>query len=293
MSAGTRCQCTDYHRLPGHGVTGPTHHSLPELYSKRGQNKRGGPVSRVLYRGRPRRPRFAARLAGAPPLRGCRDTCTVRTIYLGRPLPAGSCSLPAGWSATPGRAVHLLLGFAPGEVYRAAAVAGDAVGSYPTFSPSPAGARRNRTPPAVCFLWHFLSAPPAGGATRALPGAMPSRSPDFPPPVRPGGTVRRRCTGPPLTLFSVPMRRSTRRAISPPRRSRCDVRVPPRAANRRSIFRAASPASRPPPPPRSPQVRRRTSGPRRRTRHWRHRRHPRRIPRLLRRTRYDCNSGRT
>ena len=180
----------------------PTHHRLPELYSKRGQNKRGGPVSRVLFRGRPRRPRLAARLAGAPLLRGCRDTCTVRTIYLGRPLPAGSCSLPAGWSSTPGRAVHLLLGFAPGEVYRAAAVAGDAVGSYPTFSPSPAGARRCRTPPAVCFLWHFLSAAPAGAAARALPGAMPLRSPDFPPPVRPGGTARQRCAGPPLTFSS-------------------------------------------------------------------------------------------
>ena len=138
-------------RLSGHGVTLPGHHSLPELYSKRGQNKRGGPVSRVLCRGAP---------AGAP-------ACT---IYLGRPLPAGSCSLPAGWSSTPGRAVHLLLGFAPGEVYRAAAVAGDAVGSYPTFSPSPAGARRSRAPPAVCFLWHSLSASPVGrrgpGVTR-------------------------------------------------------------------------------------------------------------------------------
>ena len=168
MSAGRQCQCIDMHRLPCRGVTVPSHHSLTGLYSKRDQNKRGGPVSRVLYGRRPWR----------PPL------CT---IYLGRPLPAGSCSLPAGRSSTPGRAVHLLLGFAPGEVYRAAAVAGDAVGSYPTFSPSPAGARRNRTPPAVCFLWHSLSAAPAGAAARALPGALPLWSPDFPPPVRPAG----------------------------------------------------------------------------------------------------------
>ena len=37
----------------------PSHHSLYELYSKKGQNKRGGPVSRVLCRGRLRRPRGA------------------------------------------------------------------------------------------------------------------------------------------------------------------------------------------------------------------------------------------
>lgn len=46
------------------------------------EKQRGGPVSRVLYRRAP--------LRRAP----------VRTIYLGRPSPAGSCSLPAGRSIT-------------------------------------------------------------------------------------------------------------------------------------------------------------------------------------------------
>jgi len=42
---------------------------------------------------------LAAGLVGAPLLRGYRNTYMVCTIYLRLPLPAGSCSLPAGWSS--------------------------------------------------------------------------------------------------------------------------------------------------------------------------------------------------
>ena len=75
-----------------------------------------------------------------------------------------------------------LLGLAPGGVYRAAPVAGGAVGSYPTLSPLP----RQRTGlissgrsagGAVCSLWHF----PWGRPRRALPGTVFPWSPDFPP----------------------------------------------------------------------------------------------------------------
>ncbi|GAB1582493.1 hypothetical protein PPNSA23_24360 [Phyllobacterium phragmitis] len=65
----------------------------------------------------------------------------VAAIHLGRMSPPASCNLPgrlirkriAGLSPdTPS-----LFGLAPGGVYRAVAVAGDAVGSYPTLSPLP------------------------------------------------------------------------------------------------------------------------------------------------------------
>ena len=46
-----------------------------------------------------------------------------------------------------------LLGLAPGGVYRAVPVAGDAVRSYRTLSPLPRFARTLRR--AVCSLWHL------------------------------------------------------------------------------------------------------------------------------------------
>ncbi len=52
-----------------------------------------------------------------------------------------------------------------------AAVAGAAVGSYPTLSPLP------HRDAAVCFLWHF----PWGRPRRVLPGTVVPWSPDFPP----------------------------------------------------------------------------------------------------------------
>jgi hypothetical protein len=50
-----------------------------------------------------------------------------------------------------------LLGLAPGGVYHAIPVAGNAVRSYRTLSPLPAGrpAKRLHPGPAVFFLWHF------------------------------------------------------------------------------------------------------------------------------------------
>jgi len=126
----------------------------------------------------------------------------LRTIYLDRPSPAGSCSLPAGRRVAPGRAVHLLLGFAPGEVYRAAAVASGAVGSYPTFSPSPAGARLRRAPAGSMFS---VALSVRAAARRRGPGVArrhaltePGLSSTGPRPERGG---RRRCAGPPLTCF--------------------------------------------------------------------------------------------
>ena len=53
--------------LPCHGATVSTRHRPTELYSMSAQNKRGGPVSRVLYGGACGAHRLAARLDGAPP----------------------------------------------------------------------------------------------------------------------------------------------------------------------------------------------------------------------------------
>ena len=102
----------------------------------------------------------------------------MRIIYLGRPSPTDSCSLPASRApleATPWVGTHLLLGFAPGEVYRAVAVASGAVGSYPTFSPSPA---TRGEPPVTGSLFSVAlsvraTGMRAGNAARELPGAMP------------------------------------------------------------------------------------------------------------------------
>src|SRR5690606_14006607 len=59
-----------------------------------------------------------------------------------------------------------LLGLAPGGVYRAVAVTGDAVGSYPTVSPLPVPPVG---PSAVCSLWHC----PSRRRARVLPGTLP------------------------------------------------------------------------------------------------------------------------
>ena len=69
-----------------------------------------------------------------------------------------------------------LFGFAPGGVCPAVAVTGDAVGSYPTVSPLPLGGSGKPDQGAVSFLWRF----PSGCPARALPGTVPSWSPDFP-----------------------------------------------------------------------------------------------------------------
>ena len=81
------------------------------------------PVSRVLY----------------PPRR------RAMAIHLGRPLPDASRDRPGRRRGNPlagpfaeDAGVPSLLGLAPGGVYRAVAVAGDAVRSYRTLSPLPA-----------------------------------------------------------------------------------------------------------------------------------------------------------
>ena len=79
------------------------------------------------------------------------------------------------------RAFPPLFGLAPGGVCPAAAVTGDAVRSYRTLSPLPAGPWPGR---AVCFLWHC----PWGRPRRALPGTVSPRSPDFPPAGAPTPT---------------------------------------------------------------------------------------------------------
>ena len=61
------------------------------------------------------------------------------TIHLGHPLPDASRDLPG---RRPGNLpIPSLFGLAPGGVYPAIAVAGDAVRSYRTLSPLPAFAR--------------------------------------------------------------------------------------------------------------------------------------------------------
>lgn len=99
------------------------------------------PVSRVLY--------GAARMPRAT------------TIHLGRPLPDASRNQPgrlawkrAGTLADP---APPLFGFAPGGVYRAASVAGRAVGSYPTLSPLP-----RPKPGRFAFCGTFPGVAPAG-----------------------------------------------------------------------------------------------------------------------------------
>ncbi len=71
-------------------------------------------------------------------------------IHLGRPLPDASCDRPGRRRGNALRrrdaGMPSLLGLAPGGVYRAVAVAGDAVRSYRTLSPLPAGARRTSRP---------------------------------------------------------------------------------------------------------------------------------------------------
>jgi len=104
------------------------------------------------------------------------------TIHLGRPLPGASRDRPGRLARE--RTAHLatgeppLLGLAPGGVCRAIAVTGDAVRSYRTLSPLPAGHGPKPRRPAVCSLWHC----PWGRPRRALPGSVFPWSPDFPPP---------------------------------------------------------------------------------------------------------------
>ena len=96
----------------------------------------GWPVSRVLSR--------SARKDGAG-----------MAIHLGPRLPAASRGLPGQRAkGCPGLStLSSLSDLAPGGACRAAPVAGDAVGSYPTVSPLPEGLLARTL--AVCSLWRF------------------------------------------------------------------------------------------------------------------------------------------
>ena len=84
-----------------------------------------------------------------------------------------------------------LFGLAPCGVYRAVAIAGPAVGSYPTLSPLPDGrlqklrslARKEiQSRPAVCFLLHW----PSLSLDAEVPDVIRHTalwSSDFPPPL--------------------------------------------------------------------------------------------------------------
>lgn len=134
-----------------------------------------------------------------------RDGHSSGTLFaqrLEQPTRTASLTSPCGVIAASSElsAMPSLFGFAPGGVYHAVPVAGDAVRSYRTFSPllaftlagygaaSPRACRaeaaklRRR---AVRSLWHF----PWGRPRRTLSGTVCRWSPDF-PPRRPFGTCR-------------------------------------------------------------------------------------------------------
>ena len=98
------------------------------------------------------------------------------TIHLGRTSPYASSDLPG---SNAGRALGSLFGLAPGGVYPAALVTGNAVRSYRTFSPLPRIAVRQ--PRAVCFLWHF----PSAHAAQTLSGTLPCGARTFLRPAPP------------------------------------------------------------------------------------------------------------
>ena len=125
----------------------------------------------------------------------------VTVIRLGPRLPGGSSHLPARTDGRPSRREPhaCLFGVAPGGVWRAVPVTGNAVGSYPTVSPLPATAFAAAS--AVCSLCHFPSpwARPRGRARCAWPLAstLPDGVRTFLPGIAAPATVR---PAPPVIL---------------------------------------------------------------------------------------------
>ena len=168
------------------------------------------PVSRVLY----------------PP-----QWWRAMTIPLGRPLPDASRDRPGrrrGKPAWPGAgpAVSSLFGLAPGGVCRAVAVAGNAVRSYRTLSPLPAG----RAPAVHGRRSAFCGTVPGVAPAGCYPAPCFPWSPDFPPPPCPLRARVRAAIRPSGTTFKVRWRapaRQGRRAVpsgqppAAPSRSRC------------------------------------------------------------------------
>ncbi len=151
-----------------------------------------------------------------------------------RGLPRARAAYPqgAGQAARPASS-PLLLGFAPNEVFRAPAVAGRAVGSYPAFSPFP-----SRRPQAARSggLFSVALSVSAGTRFRASPPS-PGRCPAF-CSVEPG-------------LSSRGSRKPTRSGdlICP----QPIIGTSPTIGKRRRRLRASR-LSRPPPPPRPPPL---------------------------------------
>ena len=106
-------------------------------------------------------------------------------IHLGRPLPNASRDRPERrLESTPGTGVTpclpLLLGLAPGGVFPAVSITGDAVRSYRTISPLPpmVSPKGDSMRLAVCFLWHC----PWGRPRRPLTGTVLSVEPGLSSP---------------------------------------------------------------------------------------------------------------
>src|SRR5690606_30558880 len=87
----------------------------------------------------------------------------VAAIHLGRTLPSASRNLPGrrAGNSPEGFPSPPLFGFAPGGVCPAASVAGRAVGSYPTLSPLPRLAPKDRHGGLLSVALSLGSPPPA------------------------------------------------------------------------------------------------------------------------------------
>jgi len=122
----------------------------------------------------------------------------VTAIHLGRRLPGASSNLPERLARTdPGTSslgpAPLLFGFAPGGVYRAVSVAGNAVRSCRTVSPLPQAVRN--APEAVCFSVALSLGSPPPDVIRHRSSMEPGLS--SPPPFRdhPCGILAERPSG--------------------------------------------------------------------------------------------------
>src|SRR6202140_5318658 len=120
----------------------------------------------------------------------------------------------------------LLFGLAPRGVFRARAIASEAVGSYPTFSPLPtvralrdvsnvlpARCHRAALPPAFLFSvalsvaspcseapWRYQARCPVKSSGQQIVGHAPGRCPDFPPATAPCGPAASDYPARPLCL---------------------------------------------------------------------------------------------
>jgi hypothetical protein len=160
-------------------------------------------------------------------------------IPLGRPSPDASRDLPGRPARKPAcpraRGPSSLLGLAPGGVCRAIAVAGDAVRSYRTLSPSPAGTRWSGAPAGGLLSVALSLGSPPPGITRhrvsVEPGlSSPERAPEGASRERPSGHLIQVSMSPRRAPVSSLARRAHSRASSP--------------SSRASVARSATPSTR-------------------------------------------------